>query len=209
MTMVKICGITNLDDALMSVEFGADTLGFNFFAESPRYIAPKLAKGIIKNLPAGVNTVGVFVNESSDAVGKIVKETGIDLIQLHGDETPEFAEEIKVSTGLNVIKAFRVSEQFDVSDVLKYEVDAVLLDSYSAAERGGTGEKFDWSIAAQVRELFPKLYLAGGLYPLNVGQAIRSVTPFAVDACSGLESSKGIKDRKKVEAFIRNVREAL
>jgi len=209
MTMVKICGITSLEDAVMSVEFGADILGFNFFVKSPRYIAPKLAEGTITKLPTGVITVGVFVNESIDTVSGIAKETGIDLIQLHGDETPEYAEHLRKTTGLQVIKAFRVSEQFDASDVVKYEVDAILLDSYSAAERGGTGEKFDWNVAAQVRELIPKLYLAGGLNPQNVGEANRSVRPFALDACSGLESSKGIKDRRKVEAFIRNVREAL
>lgn len=209
MTKVKVCGITNLEDALMSVQLGADTLGFNFFVRSPRYIAPKLAEEIIKKLPAEVLNVGVFVNETSEILTGIANESGIDLIQLHGDETPEFAEEIRVSTGLDVIKAFRVTEQFYTANVVRYGVDAILLDSYSLTGRGGTGEKFDWNIAAQVRELFPKFYLAGGLNPLNVAEAIKTVRPYAVDACSGLESSKGIKDQNKVEAFIRNVREAL
>jgi len=209
MTKVKICGITSLEDAVMSVELGADILGFNFFVKSPRYIAPKLAEGTITKLPTGVIAVGVFVNESIDTVSGIASETGIDLIQLHGDETPAFVKNLRDSTGLQVIKAFRVSDQFNAAEVQNYEVDAILLDSYSASERGGTGEKFDWNVAAQVRELIPKLYLAGGLNPQNVGEAIRSVRPFALDACSGLESSKGIKDRRKVEAFIRNVREAL
>lgn len=209
MTKVKICGITNLEDALMSVELGADALGFNFFEKSPRYIAPNLAKRIIKQLPIGVKSVGVFVNETIDTVTEIAKITEIDFIQLHGDETPKFAKQLQISTGLQVIKAFRVSGYFNAARMMKYQVDTVLLDSYSGAEYGGTGEIFDWSVATQVRELFPKLYLAGGLNPQNVGEAIRLVTPYAVDACSGLESSKGIKDRNKVEAFIRNIREAL
>ena len=209
MTKIKVCGVTNLEDALMSVKSGADILGFNFFIGSPRYIVPKLAGEIIKKLQVGVITVGVFVNESIDTVKRIAKETGIDTVQLHGDETPEFAEEVRVATGLNVIKAFRVSKQFDAANVLEYKVDAILLDSYSQAERGGTGEQFDWKVAAQLRENIPKLYLAGGMNNLNVAEAVRIVRPYAVDACSGLESSKGIKDRKKVEAFILSVREAL
>ncbi|MEJ7846620.1 MAG: phosphoribosylanthranilate isomerase [Pyrinomonadaceae bacterium] len=209
MIKVKICGITNLEDALVSIKLGAEILGFNFFEKSPRYISPGSAKEIIKKLPAESITVGVFVNESIDSTSRIAQETGIDAIQLHGDETPEFTETVRLWTGLQLIKAFRISNQFIASDVLKYDVDAILLDSYSHAGYGGTGKKFDWEIARQMRDLFPRLYLAGGLKPANVGEAVETVKPYAVDVCSGVEASKGVKDRKKVEAFIRNVREAI
>lgn len=209
MTKVKICGITNFEDAMASVNSGADYLGFNFVEKSSRYIAPGSAKAIIRELPAGIITVGVFVNETIENVLRKAQETEIDAIQLHGEETPEIAERIYELAGLEVIKAFRVSEGFDPVDVLKYKVDTILLDSYSAAEHGGTGKKFDWNIARRVREIFPKLFLAGGLTMDNVGEAVQSVHPFAVDACSGLESSKGIKDHAKVEAFIRNVQKAI
>jgi phosphoribosylanthranilate isomerase len=202
MTKVKICGITNLEDALLSAKFGADALGFNFYPKSPRYISPQQAREIIEQLPKEVLKVGVFVNEDFEKISGIAVAVKLDAIQLHGEETPEFASKLKVKTNLEVIKAFSVSPEFKPEDVLRFEVDAVLLDAYSPKEHGGTGETFDWEIALKVRQLTPKLYLAGGLASDNIKTAIRRVQPFAVDSCSLLEKEKGKKDKFKISSFI-------
>lgn len=204
MTKVKICGITNLEDAQLSAKFGADALGFNFYPKSPRYILPMDARKIIDELPEDVLNVGVFVNEDLEKIVKIVQTANLDTIQLHGEETPEFAKELKEKIGLKIIKAFRVSSEFKPEDVLQYKVDAILLDAYSAKEHGGTGETFDWEIARKVKEIFPKIYLAGGLSEKNVSEAILFNEPFFVDTCSKLEKSKGLKDKNKVKKFIEN-----
>ena len=206
MTKVKICGITNLEDALLSAKFGADALGFNFYSKSARYISPEKAREIVEQLPPEVLKVGVFVNESLESICQIAETVKLDALQLHGEETPEFAAELKAKTNLEIIKAFRVSENFKPEDVLQYAVDAILLDAYSPKEHGGTGETFDWEIAKKVREIFPKMYLAGGLSQDNIAQAIYNVKPFAVDACSCLESSKGKKDLTKVSDFISKLK---
>lgn len=202
MTKVKICGITNLEDALVSAKFGADALGFNFYEKSPRYILPEKACEIIEQLPPEILKVGVFVNEAKEKILEVVKAAKLEAIQLHGDETPEFVRKLKARTNLEIIKAFRVSPKFQPEDILKYEIDAVLLDAYSAKDYGGTGETFNWKIATKVREIFPRMYLAGGLSAQNIAEAIINVQPFAVDACSLLEESKGKKDSKKIEDFI-------
>ncbi len=202
MTKVKICGITNLEDALLSAKFGADALGFNFYPKSPRYISPDRVREIIEQLPKKVLKVGVFVNESSDVILETASAAKLDVIQLHGEETPAFVRELKAKTNLEIIKAFRVSESFQPEKVLQYEVDAVLLDTYSRYEHGGTGKTFDWEIAKKVREIFPKMYLAGGLSAENVKRAILEVKPSTVDACSSLEEVKGIKSQAKVKNFI-------
>jgi len=205
MTKVKICGITNLEDALLSAQFGADALGFNFYPKSPRYISPNKAREIVEQLPKEVLKVGVFVNESLKEIVEIARVAKLDAVQLHGEETPEFVRELKAKTNLEIIKAFRVSPEFKPEDVLQYDVDAVLLDAYSRHEHGGTGEIFDWEIAKKVREIFPKMYLAGGLSHKNIAQAILIVKPFAVDACSLLEKQKGRKDPTKTRVFCKNV----
>jgi phosphoribosylanthranilate isomerase len=205
MTKVKICGITNLEDALLSAKFGADALGFNFYKKSPRYIEPEKAREIIDQLPEKILKVGVFVNETLEKVAEISTIASLDAIQLHGEETPEYCGEIKLKTNLEIIKAFRVSPEFLPEDVMKYKVDAILLDAYNPKEHGGTGETFDWEIAKKVREIFPKMYLAGGLNHENIWTAIRKITPFAVDSCSLLESKKGKKDELKVLNFISSV----
>ena len=205
MTRVKICGITNLEDALLSAKFGADALGFNFYKKSPRYIAPEKAAAIIEQLPPEVLKVGVFVNETLDKITEIAKLAKLDAVQLHGEETPEFAREIKRKTNLEIIKAFSVSPGFVPEYVLKYETDAILLDAYSPHEHGGTGGTFDWEIAKKVQEIFPKMYLAGGLSQENIWTAIRQVSPFAVDSCSLLEKEKGKKDEYKLSGFITSV----
>ncbi|MGI8467788.1 MAG: phosphoribosylanthranilate isomerase [Pyrinomonadaceae bacterium] len=201
MTKVKICGITNLEDALLAAKFGADVLGFNFYEKSPRCILPEKAREIIEQLPDEILKVGVFVNESLDKIIEIAKIAKLDALQLHGEETPEFAIKLKAETNLEIIKAFRVSENFKPEDVLNYEVDAILLDAYSRHEHGGTGLSFDWEIAKKVQKIFPKMYLAGGLSAENIAEAIRKVQPFAVDACSCLEKIKGVKEPTKLRAF--------
>lgn len=202
MTLVKICGITNPEDAFLSVKFGADALGFNFYQKSPRYIAPERAREICAELPRETLKVGVFVNENLDRIIEIAEFVSLDAVQLHGDESAEFVRQIKERFSGGVIKALRVSENFQPEDVLQYEADAILLDAFSKQEYGGTGETFDWEIARKVQEIFPKMYLAGGLSSVNVDFAIRKVQPFAVDSCSLLEWEKGKKDKQKVHKFI-------
>ncbi len=209
MTKVKICGITNLEDALLSAKLGADALGFNFYEKSSRYIAPRNAGKIIGRLAPDVWKVGVFVNETLEKIVETSVAAKLDVIQLHGDETPHFCNEIRAKTKLEIIKAFRVSESFKPEEVLQYDVDAVLLDAYSSTGRGGTGDTFNWEIALKVRELYPKLFLAGGLSPENVANAIAEVKPFAVDACSLLEKNKGRKDARKLESFLDAVSKQL
>jgi phosphoribosylanthranilate isomerase len=206
MTLIKICGITNLEDALASIEAGADALGFNFYRRSPRYIEPECAREIIEQLPYSIFNVGVFVNEKTpDDVARIADKAMLDAVQLHGEESPEYCHALRER---NVIKALRVGPVFKAEDVLKFETDAILLDSYSRDAHGGTGKIFDWTLAAEVQKLASKLFLAGGLTPENVSEAILQVSPFAVDVCSNLESSLGKKDVSRVTAFIKTVREA-
>lgn len=206
MVLVKICGITNLEDALSAIEAGADALGFNFYKKSPRYIEPLRAREIIERLPSSILNVGVFVNEAfAKDVERITLEANLNAVQLHGDETPAYCSELK---NYSVIKAFRVHSEFRPEDVLKFEVNSILLDTYSREAHGGTGKIFDWQVAKETQKLFSKLFLAGGLTPENVVEAIRQINPYAVDACSGLEITKGKKDARKVQAFIRAVRRA-
>jgi indole-3-glycerol phosphate synthase/phosphoribosylanthranilate isomerase/anthranilate synthase/indole-3-glycerol phosphate synthase/phosphoribosylanthranilate isomerase len=203
---VKICGITNLEDARMSVDAGADMLGFNFYRRSPRYIEPENARRIIERLPATVQSVGVFVNEENpQRVADIADIADIDIIQLHGDESPSYCQALKER---RVIKAIRVDNDFSSAQVAEYQTEAILLDTFSGAARGGTGESFDWTIAKQARQLVSRLFLAGGLTPNNVARAIATVTPYAVDACSSLESAPGKKDERRVREFIAAARSA-
>src|SRR6266571_3067099 len=204
MTLVKICGITNLEDARSAIEAGADMLGFNFYRPSPRFIEPSHVREIIGELelelehsPKAAMMVGVFVNEGSpEAVVRIAEESGVYAAQLHGDESAEYCQTVKQTwrEGLLIIKALRVGANFDPRHVGTYEADAIMLDSFHTQLRGGTGHVVDWSVARRTRELFPRLFLAGGLSPENVAEAIREVQPYAVDACTSLESSPGRKD---------------
>lgn len=202
MTKVKICGITNLEDALFSAKFGADALGFNFYEKSPRCILPKKAREIIENLPQEILKVGVFVNENLENVAEIAEIAKLDAAQLHGEETSAYAKELKAKTNLKIIKAFRVSPEFKPEDALQYDVEAILLDACSPKNYGGTGETFNWEIAKRVRKIFPRMYLAGGLSAENVRAAIEKVKPAGVDACSLLEKEKGLKDLQKVRDFV-------
>lgn len=206
MTLVKICGITNLEDALACVEAGADMLGFNFYPRSPRHVAPAEARRITEQLPASVLSVGVFVNEESPGrVEEIAARAGVAAVQLHGDEPASYCRALG---GRLVIKALRVSADFAPESASAYETQAVLLDAYSRDLYGGTGDVCDWSAARRVRALVPRLFLAGGLGPANVAGAVRAVAPYAVDACSLLERAPGLKDAGRVRDFVAAVRRA-
>ena len=204
MTLVKICGITNLEDARATVEAGADALGFNFYRGSRRYIAPREARRIIEELPRRVLSIGVFVNEDEpETVARLAAEAGVAAVQLHGEETRDYCGRV---SGLRNIKALRVGRDFDPADAGGYGTEAVLLDAFAPHERGGTGLQFDWSVARCARTHVAKLYLAGGLTPETVAEAIASVEPFAVDVCSGVELAPGRKDVRRVRAFIEAAR---
>ncbi|HJR06159.1 MAG TPA: phosphoribosylanthranilate isomerase [Pyrinomonadaceae bacterium] len=204
MVKVKVCGITNLEDALAALEAGADALGFNFYARSPRYIAPEDARRIIRALPASMFCVGVFVNEvDAETVAGKAETAGVAAVQLHGDESPEYCAALGVH---RVIKALRVGEDFAPEQAAQFPSESILLDAYSPRARGGTGETFDWELARRTRELVAQLYLAGGLTPDNVASAITAVRPFAVDVCSGVELAAGQKDAVRMRAFVAAVR---
>ena len=200
-TLTKICGITNLEDALLAVDAGADMLGFNFYRPSPRYITPQAARAIIDQLPGAVLTVGVFVNEKSAAiVEQIATEAGVAALQLHGDESPDFCQQLKHKY---IIKVLTMTPDFDPARARAYDAQAIMLDAFDRKRRGGTGQTIDWSIARRTRELVPRLFLAGGLSPENVAAAIAAVEPYAVDACSALETLPGKKDEQRVRAFVK------
>lgn len=201
---VKICGITNLKDALKAVELGADALGFVFYRKSPRYISPFKAKRIISKIPPFIECVGVFVDEKKEFVKKILRFCKINVLQFHGRESPTYCDSFK---GYKVIKAFRVGADFDVFRLLKYKVDAILLDTFLKNTPGGTGRSFDWRIALEVKKYTPFLILSGGLNIENIGLAINKVAPYAVDVCSGVEKSPGRKDYTLMREFIKKAKE--
>jgi phosphoribosylanthranilate isomerase len=204
MAFVKICGITSLEDALLSVAAGADALGFNFYRPSPRYIEPRVAREIIDRLPGNVLTVGVFVNEPDpDSVRRIATESGVAALQLHGDESPEFCRELG---DRYVIKVLAAGDDFEPKRALDYKVQAIMLDTFDPRTRGGTGRLIDWSVARATRALVPRLFLAGGLAADNVQDAIAQVDPYGVDACSRLEITPGKKAPERVEAFVNAAR---
>ena len=203
MTKIKICGITNFKDASKSLDYGADALGFIFYKNSKRFTDPADALKIIKELPPFVTKVGVFVNSSLRQINKITRELAINAVQLHGDETPEFCSKIPYTA----IKALRVNDPEDLKKVDSFTVKAILFDTHSGSEYGGTGKTFDWKILKKLKT-DKNIILSGGLNPGNVEQAIKSVRPYAVDVSSGVEKSPGIKDHKKIKHFIEAVKYA-
>lgn len=202
MVRIKICGITNLEDALLAAELGAHALGFIFFAKSPRNVAPEAAREIIRQLPPFVVSVGVFVNEEAAVVQELAARVGLDWVQLHGTEPPEYCR----SLGRRVMKAFRIKDENSLKELAAYRgaVQALLLDTYKKGQTGGTGETFDWELARQARDYGP-IVLAGGLTADNVAQAIDAARPQAVDVASGVEAAPGKKDPEKLRAFFRAV----
>lgn len=203
MVKIKICGITNLEDALTAAELGVDALGFNFFRQSPRFVEPERAAEIIYQLPPFVAAVGIFVNETEGRVREVQKLTGISVLQFHGDETPEFCQRFEV----RVIKAFQVKGEESLHAILHYNVSAVLLDAYAKGLKGGTGRRFDWGLARHAAAL-RRVILAGGLTTDNVAEAVKLVRPYGVDVAGGVEREKGIKDHQKMKKFVTEVRRA-
>jgi len=205
-TRVKICGITNWTDAKRAVDAGADLLGFNFYAKSPRYIAPAKARRIVRRLPKRVSSVGVFVNETEQTMLAIARAVGLDALQLHGDESP--AAVARLGGLVSVIKAVRAGKTFRPAQLLRFKrASAVLLDGFDRRLRGGTGKTFDWRVARRAKR-YGRIFVAGGLTPENVTEAIRAAAPYAVDVCSGIEAKPGKKDPKRMRALMRAVEEA-
>jgi phosphoribosylanthranilate isomerase len=201
-TRVKICGITNREDAQLAAKLGADALGFIFYPKSPRHVAPEAAREIIAHLPPFVAAVGVVVDEAADAVRDLAARVGLDWVQLHGQETPDYCR----SLGLKVVKGFRIKDAGSLAELAPYRgaVQAMLLDTYKRGQAGGTGESFDWRLARDAKAYGP-IILAGGLTPDNVAQAIRVAQPQAVDTASGTEANPGRKDPDKLRAFFKAV----
>ena len=200
--LVKICGITRLTEARHAVACGVDALGFVFWPKSPRYIAPERAVEIIATLPAHVTTVGVFVNESVAGIRAIVEGTGIGVVQLHGDETPDYASALSRP----VWRAFTVERAEAMSSAWPPET-TVLVDASDPVRRGGTGVKVDWQRAAGIARAH-RIVLAGGLTPENVVEAIETVRPYGVDVSTGVEDSPGVKNVDKIERFLTGARSA-
>jgi len=205
MVRVKICGITSPEDALTAVEAGADALGFVFYKESPRHIFPEEAARIINLLPPFVQAVGLFVNEKPETVNQISRLCRLGLVQLHGDESPDYCSQIES----RILKAFRVRSLTCLDPIADYRLSGCLLDAYSPSFYGGTGTSFNWEIAGEAVKRGHRIVLAGGLTPANVAEAIRQVRPYAVDVSSGVESTPGRKDADKLQEFIRNTKEVL
>ena len=201
---VKICGITNLLDAQAAVTADADLLGFIFCEASPRYMTVEKAAAIARHLPPHVVRVGVFVNPTEELVIRAMGECGLNLLQFHGDETPEFCTQF----GIMSMKAFRLRDAASLEALPNYPTDAWLLDTYVEEKAGGTGKTFSWDLAIEAQKFGKPIFLAGGLAPENVAEAVRRVRPFAVDVSSGVEASPGKKDRAKVRAFISAARSA-
>jgi phosphoribosylanthranilate isomerase len=198
MVKIKICGITNLADALLTAELGADALGFIFYPQSPRHVAPEAARAIIAQLPPFVAAVGVFVDEAAAMVRDLAARVGLDWVQLHGQESPEYCRGL----GGKVIKGFRIRDEKSLLELEPYRhiVQAFLLDTYKKGQVGGTGEVFDWQLAREARK-YGRIILAGGLSAENAAQAIAIALPDAVDAASGTEATPGKKDPAKLRAF--------
>jgi phosphoribosylanthranilate isomerase len=202
MVRIKICGITNLEDALLAAELGAHALGFIFYAKSPRSVAPEAAREIIRQLPPLVLSVGLFVNEEAATVRDLAARVGLDWVQCHGQEPPEYCR----SLGRRVLKAFRIKDDSSLQELADYRgaVQAFLLDTYKKGQVGGTGEVFDWDLARQAQAYGP-IVLAGGLTAANVAQAIVAAQPQAIDVASGVEAAPGKKDPEKLRGFFRAV----
>lgn len=205
---VKVCGITNVDDAMACAAAGADMLGLNFSPQSVRRISPANAAEIIAAVRAEFGEaqfVAVFVNEKRELVESLAEDLALDAVQLHGDEDLAYLRNLRAPF---VIKALRVGSLFPAAGAADYDCDAILLDAWSAGAPGGTGQTFPWPVAAAVRPLVRRLFLAGGLKPENVMEAVKVVRPFAVDVCSGVEDAPGRKNYAKLRRFVEAVRAA-
>ncbi|MFH1783403.1 MAG: phosphoribosylanthranilate isomerase [bacterium] len=209
MTKVKICGITNQQDALWAANLGVDFIGLNFFKDSQRKISLDMAKDVIAKLPPFVKTVGIFVNEELKSIQKIATQSPLELVQLHGSETPAFCAELKqLLDGVKIIKAFRVQNEESLASIPQYAdcADYYLLDAYVPGQMGGTGEIFNWELAVKAGEFGKPLFLSGGLNPSNIADAVEKVKPFAVDVASGVQKSQRRKDYELMKEFVKKVK---
>lgn len=200
-TRVKICGVTRKQDAVAAARAGADAIGFVFYEPSPRYVTPAAARDLVNALPAFVSATGLFVNPEAQFVESVLSQVPLDLLQFHGDETPEFCD----SFGMRWIKAVRVRQSSDIADAFRdyCHASGLLVDAWDPDKYGGTGQAFNWSLIPESRPL--PLILAGGLASDNVSRAVAQVRPWAVDVSGGVERSKGIKDVEKITDFINEV----
>lgn len=198
---VKICGITNHEDAAAALAMGADLLGFNFYPESPRYIAPAKVEAIVNKLPAFIDLAGVFVNSPLEEVREITSQCQLDWVQLHGDENPEFCRWLAYDS-IKTMKAIRVKQAEDIEDADDYFTDAILLDAYNPKKYGGTGLTFDWNIIGHIGK---RVFLAGGINAENAVAAME-LGVYGIDVCSGVEAEPGKKDHGKMKALFDNIR---
>lgn len=200
---IKICGITNVDDAKLAIDMGADMLGFNFYPQSPRYITFHQAEEIIRQIPTFMDTVALFVNPNPAELKRVVEQGFFNWIQLHGDETPEFCRSLNWMN-TRIIKAIRVQSALDIRNAEAYPVDAILLDAFDKKLHGGTGKTFDWSL---ISHLYRRIFLAGGISPENIMQALE-LGVYCIDVCSSIESRPGKKDPQKMKLLFENARKA-
>lgn len=204
MVRIKICGITNLEDAIGVVVAGCDALGFVFYKKSPRYISPDRARNISRIIPRTIKKVGVFVNSPEKTIKQIARLCRLDILQFHGHESPEFCKRFK---GYKIIKAFRIGDdKINLENILRYKTFAYLFDTFLKSKAGGTGKRFDWSLIKDLDNLRRPIFLSGGLTARNVTRAIRTLRPDWVDVSSSTETSPGKKDFNKVKDFIEAVR---
>jgi len=206
MVKIKICGITNKDDALGAASLGADMLGFVFYKGSKRFVKPETARDIIDFIPASVAKVGVFVDQKNDEVLAIAEEAGLDILQFHGSESAGYC--MYFSPRFKVMKAFRIKDRMSFKGMNKYNTDYYLFDTHVEGSAGGTGKSFDWNLLKDIH-ILKSFFVSGGLNASNVGKAIREFTPYGVDASSSLEISPGKKDMGLVKKFIEEVRRAV
>ena len=202
MTILKCCGFTQKEDVDYAIFLGIRCLGFIFYPKSPRCVTPDHARVLTQNLPPFVTTVGVFVNQSAEFICYTLQKVGLSCIQLHGEESPEFCDQFSFP----VIKAFRIAVRQDLSAIPLYDVAAILLDSKVSSQYGGTGQAFDWNLAKEAKTLTKKpIILSGGIKIETVRQAVKDVSPYAIDVASGVESSPGKKDFQKMQKFIQEL----
>ncbi len=210
MARIKICGITNVQDALWAANLGVDFIGLNFYKKSLRKISLDMAKNIVNEIPSFVKSIGVFVDEDLKVVRKVANVCGLDMVQLHGNESPQYCSEIHSSNSeLKIIKAFRIKDESSLENISGYSdfVDYYLLDTYVPEQAGGTGKTFNWEFAIKAKTFGKPVFLSGGLTPDNVKEAIQKVHPFSVDVASGVEKTPRRKSYEKMKEFIQKVRE--
>jgi len=198
---VKICGITNYEDAAAAMDMGADLLGFNFYPKSPRFVPPEKAMQIINKLPGFIDIAGVFVNDSLENIQKTISLCRLDWVQLHGDESPQFCRSF-LSLNVKTMKALRVKDQNDIEQAENFFTDAILLDAFHPEKYGGTGISFDWNIVGHIGK---RVFLAGGINPDNAASAVK-LGVYGIDICSGIEAAPGKKDHKKMRKLFENIR---